>query len=236
MGNIVTWDPDYFNKTNDNTPWQIAVRLDWWNRTAEEFQKFKTFDTVPAKWGYWPFRVESKYLMGHAENNITLTLYSNVNGSSEKTNTDALPLVLSKPKLPDNPDPTPNRKALVIALPVAFGTIILLLIGGCLWNRKTRRIELGNIMSRNRHGYTGRKERRIFRSRKDNGIQLDTSADEPLPGEYRDADSSDFPRRDSDALGSLAGSPVDPNFQQYGTTGGPNAFRDEMRRQERERN
>jgi hypothetical protein len=42
-----------------------------------------------------------------------------------------------------------------------------------------------------------------------------------------------MPRRDSDDLDSLAGSPVVANFHGQGSTGGRNAFRDEMSRQDR---
>ncbi|KAM5355525.1 hypothetical protein ACJ41O_002171 [Fusarium nematophilum] len=232
----VTWDPDYFNKTKDNTTYMVFARLDIWNATSEEYEKEDDFDEVPATFGFWPFKVKGDYLKskGGADHNISLTLYSNRNNSAEKTLASVLYLNLAKPSLPDNPEPkVPAGHTLSIALPTVFGSIVLLLVGGCIWNRKTRRIGLGNIMSRSRNGYTGRKTRRMFGGRKDNGIQLDTR-DMPPPGEYRDTPSR--PRRDSDGLGSLAGSPVDASFAQQGTTGGRNAFRDEMRRQERERN
>ncbi|KAH6990711.1 hypothetical protein BKA56DRAFT_214715 [Ilyonectria sp. MPI-CAGE-AT-0026] len=229
----VTWDPDYFNKTKGNTTYEVAVRLDYLNETSGEMKELKKFSRVPAAWGFWPMTVESKYLKGSGDHNVTLTLYSNIKGSAEKTKSTSLWVQLSKQSLPKNPaTPTPTGETLTIALPVAFGSIVLLLIGGCLWNRKTRKISLGNIMSRRREGYTGRKTRRTFGGRKDNGIQLDTRA-AGLASEYRDA--PERPRRDSDALGSLANSPVTPSFQQQGTTGGRNVFRDELQRQERER-
>ncbi|KAF5013603.1 hypothetical protein FDECE_408 [Fusarium decemcellulare] len=229
----VTWDPDYFNKTHDNSTMMVFLRLDLYNSTSEEYEKEgDDFDQVPAKFGFWPFKVKGDYFKAGGDHNISLTLYSNVNKSAEKTKASTIYLNLAEKSNPTNPDPVvPHGHTLTIALPVVFGSIILLLIGGFLWNRKTRRIGLGNVMSRSRHGYTGRAQRRLF-GRKDNGIQLDTR-DLPPPGEYRDA--PERARRDSDGLGSLAGSPVDPSFAQQGTTGGRNVFRDEMRRQEQER-
>lgn len=233
---FVTWDPDYFEDKNaDNTTAAMMVfaRLDIYNTTSEEFQKEgDDFDQVPAAFGFWPFHVKDSYRKFGGDHNISITLYSQRNHTAEKKKASTIYLNVAAPQLPAHKEPkVPHGQTLVIALPVVLGSIALLLVGVCLWNRKTRRIGLGNIMSRGRHGYTGRAERRLFR-RKDNGIQLDTR-DMPPPGEYRDA--PEHRRRDSDGLGSLAGSPVDPSFAQQGTTGGRNAFRDEMRRQDQER-
>ncbi|KAG5663737.1 hypothetical protein KAF25_006322 [Fusarium avenaceum] len=229
----VTWDPDFFNKTKstDNSTLMITPRLDIFNGSSGEWEKYKDFTdaAVPAAWGYWPFDVKSDYVK-HSHN-ISLTLYSNSNNSLEKTKSSTLYLHLNSEDFPEKAhEKLPAGQTLVIALPVVFGSLFLLIVGGYLWNRKTRHIGLGNISSRSRHGYTGRAKRRIFGAR-DNGIQLDTSV--PPPGEYRDAPQR--ARADSDALGSLAGSPVDPNFPHQGNAGGRNAFRDEMRRQEEER-
>ncbi|KAF4949885.1 hypothetical protein FSARC_13354 [Fusarium sarcochroum] len=231
---FVTWDPDYFNKTKstDNSTLMITPRLDLYNTTSKSWEKYKEFtdSAVPAAWGYWPFDAKKEY-MKYSPYNISLTLYSNSNNSLEKSKSSSLYLNLIDEDFPEKAnEKAPTGRSLTIALPVVFGSILLLLIGGFLWNRKTRRIGLGNISSRSRHGYTGRAKRRIFGA-KDNGIQLDTAM--PPPGEYHDAPQR--VRADSDGLGSLAGSPVDPTFSQQGTTGGRNAFRDEMRRQEQER-
>ncbi|KAH7156210.1 hypothetical protein EDB81DRAFT_786294 [Dactylonectria macrodidyma] len=227
----ITWDPDYFNKTKTNVTYEVSVRIDYLNETSGDMKQLTKLSRVPAAWGFSPLTVESKYLKGFGDHNATLTLYSNIKGSAEKTKSTSIWVQFAKQSLPKNEDtPSVTGDNLTIALPVAFGSIVLLLIGGCLWNRKTRKISMGNIMSRTRHGYTGRKTRRMF-GRKDNGIQLDTRA--AAPSEYRDA--PERPRRDSDALGSLVNSPVDPSFHQQGTTGGRNAFREEMQRQERER-
>lgn len=241
----VTWDPDFYNKTGSiksNITYEITVRLDFLNKTSNQWEKLETYDEnkVPASWGFWPLKVESKLLSGHKKyNNVTITLLSAPVGSNDKKNSFALPVVVEPPRLDLNkPTPKPAGRTLYIALPVCLGTIALLLIGVCMFNRSTRRIELGNIMSRARHGYSGRKtRRRMFKSKRDNGIQLDGAEDAVPRGEYRDDDAApQLSRRDSEGLGSLAGSPTDAHFEQQGTTGGSrNAFRDEVSRQDSER-
>ncbi len=97
-------------------------------------------------------------------------------------------------------------------------------------NRKHRRIGLGNVMGR-RNGYgTGKsRSQRLGLSKKKAGaIQL---RDQELTAEgvYRDAPASGgnrHERDDSDALGSLAGTPTEERT---------NYFRDEMRLQEQHR-
>lgn len=231
----ITWDPDYFNSTDlqkTNSSYEVSIRLDYFNTTSLQLIKQEHFPQSNASWGFYPFYVDNKYLHGYSEHNFTLSLYRQTSDSTQKTNVTAIWVQLAKKKLPTPQDtPAPTGKTLTIALPTALGCIVVLLIGGCLWNRHTRRISIGNIMGRSRHGYTGRKTRNMFRG-KDNGIQLDTRA-APLADEYRDM--PERPRRDSNELGSLANSPVDPSFQHQGTSDGRNAFRDELARQERER-
>ncbi|PHH67907.1 hypothetical protein CDD83_6356 [Cordyceps sp. RAO-2017] len=127
------------------------------------------------------------------------------------------------------PTPVPRATTLLVALPLALGAFALLLVGLCLWHRQARRIRLGSVMGRAARGYTGRRRRRdlfrLGRVAKDGGDQAS------IPLAYRDEPSRDRPRRDSDALGSLAASPVDAVFDH----GGKNAFREEVRRQEHER-
>lgn len=178
--------------------------------------------------------LDSKYLHGYDEHNFTITLQSHKTDHTTTTNVTAIWVQVARDKNePNSKTSAPTGQTLTIALPTVFGAIVLLVIGGCLWNRQTRRIAIGNIMSRSRHGYSGRKARRAFRG-KNAGIQLDTRDGVALGGEYRDVPEP--PRRaNDDDLGSLAGSPVDASFRQQGTTGGRNAFREEMARQERER-
>ncbi|KAK8016919.1 hypothetical protein PG993_015108 [Apiospora rasikravindrae] len=138
-----------------------------------------------------------------------------------------------KPK----PVPSPAGPALYVGLPVIFGFAILCIFGVCVWNARHRRIELGNIMSRGRrHGYGGKSSRRnrmaglsVGASPSDDKkaaaervqlMQRETAPDGNAV--YRDLDDDakqmegnhfpplerpNQPRRDSDALGSLAGTP-----------------------------
>lgn len=199
---------------------------------------------MPAKQGYFPFDVTDKLLDGHDSNNITVTLQRRLNGTigDPQDTTDTWPLTIAKFKYKAKAPSNINGHSLTIALPVVFGTILLLVVGLCLWNRKTRRIQLGDLMSRSKNrGYSGRSERRrrMFDSGAtdaDHDIQLGNGFPDDGPT-YRDAPArgGHHARVDSDGLDSLAASPVHESFQEQGTTGGRNAFRDEMDRQHNER-
>lgn len=239
----MTWDPDFYNQTDSdipsNTTLEISLRLDFFNRTRKnsedgKWEKLDDTNRVPAAWGMIPLPIKSSHLKGSSPHNLTITLMTNVKGSADKNESSKMEVNLDGHKFPE-PEPTkiPQQRELLIALPTTFGAIIFLVFGVFLWNRKTRRIQLGNIMSRSRHGYTGRKNRRMFHRNKDEGLHLQAREASPV-FEYQDHAPPTIPRRDSD-LGSLAGSPVTANFQHQDTTGGGNAFRNEMRRQEQER-
>lgn len=248
----MTWDPDFFNTSDFSVPsnrtLEISLRLHWYNASDSSWSKLKDLDSsddrVPAKWGFFPFKASKKF---HKEwqkgtTNLTITLVSSVSGSKERNESEvALPVVLQKHLPPqDKPAEAPSGQTLYIALPAVFGSIILLLIGGCLWNRKTRRIQLGNVMGRNRKGYTGRRARRMLGidRNKSQDINLDVRPVGPIGGGvYHDVPEERLDRYndDDDALGSLAGTPVDDRFPEQGTAGASNAFRDEISRQDRQR-
>ncbi|TQV98478.1 hypothetical protein V2A60_007784 [Cordyceps javanica] len=248
-GNVyyLTWDPKHYaNQLNQS--YFLTVQVKQQNRTTKEWVFLSDFDhvQVPAKQGYFPFAVTDSLLDGHDTNNITVTLQSRLNSTigDPDTVTDAYPLTVAKFKYPAT---APNRgvagQTLTIALPVVFGTILLLVVGLCLWNRKTRRIHLGDIMPRkSTRGYSGRAERRrrMFGSSSaaaatdaDHDIQLGNGFPDDGP-DYRDVPARGGDRH-RDSLDSLEPSPVHDSFQQQGTTGGRNAFRDEMARQRNER-
>jgi hypothetical protein len=231
---FVTWDPDFFNTTgeslHENTTIDISVRIEYLNttRNVNEWVKLETSDkTRPATHGFWPFKVESKHLKGKSTNQIRLQLLTSRYGSAEKVPVegfDGYPLKVENPGWSDHkPSPAPSNRDLIIALPVALGSVALLVLGVCLWNRKTRRISLGNISTRARRGYSS------HRFRKANGMGLEPVT--PEAPDYRDFELPTVPagRRDSD-LGSLAGSPTTDSFQHQG-----NAFRDEISRQNEQR-
>ncbi|KFA78457.1 hypothetical protein S40288_06905 [Stachybotrys chartarum IBT 40288] len=243
----ITWDPDYFNTTDipNNSTVEVAVRLDWFNHTDRDpsnwdWLHLDTYNRVPAAWGFWTLDLTTSYLKdttpGHTMTNVSISLVSSLSGSNEKNTTAAIPVAFMQPGLPPvRHSPGASRQSLIIGLPIGFGALVLVIGGLFLYNRRTRRIGLGNVMGRKRNGYDSSRTRRMFRrAHKDGAIQLTDRASPPIP-EYHDNPSS-VPRirRDSD-LGSLAGSPVVSSFPQTGTLGGRNAFRDEVDRQKEQR-
>lgn len=193
-------------------------------------------------------------------------------------------LVTERPTYHKPPSKPPSKAALYIGLPTVLGFVVLLLIGTCVWNRRSRRIGVGSVMGRGRGGYgvgKSRRQRMFGRGNKDRAIRLvdqdvdhaAAAADGPgadefrgraASNQYRDDDApgheedgrtgggaggwrqevpgrhdDDFdfgmPRRDSDALGSLAGTPTEDRRMDLGRGDGGNAFRDELSRQDKER-
>ncbi|EGX89901.1 hypothetical protein CCM_08154 [Cordyceps militaris CM01] len=251
-GNVyyLTWDPEHYaSKLNES--YSLTVQVKQQNRTTKEWVFLTDFDQthVPAKQGYFPFAVGDKLLDGHDSNNITVTLQRRLNSTIGDPDdvTAAYPLTVTRFKFPAT---APNNGAvghsLTIALPVVFGTILLLVVGLALWNRKTRRIHLGAILPRkSARGYSGRsaRRRRMFGAAApgatdaDHDIQLGNGFPDDGPV-YRDAPPPQAGyrhRADRDSLDSLDASPVRDSFQQQGITGGRNVFRDEMDRQQHER-
>ena len=223
---------------------EVSVRLDYFNRTEQhsddgEWQKLDEFDRVPASWGVYPLKIESGFLKGAYPHNASINLLYAVQGSADKNQTEHwVPVILDKYRRPAYEEHSKwEHDDLVIALPATFGGIALLLIGGCLWNRKTRRIQLGNVMSRARHGLkSGRKGGGGRRGR---GIQLDDQTGRPLY-EYRDDMGPEEPvrprQRSASDLSDLMGIPTSPAVPpQQGQGNAPNTFRDELDRQRQER-
>lgn len=191
-----------------------------------------------------------------------LLLYSATVGGGGIPGVPDLPgptvLVTHPPAYSQPPTQLPRGPALYIGLPTVLGVVVLCVVGACVWNRKARRIDLGNVMSRSRHGYgigesraqrLAKSVRRSMRrggdggiggsGRKDRGIQLVER--EMLPPEqvYRDdvpqsPRRGDGDRRDAFGVSAERGTAGD-RFQNQVVGGGRNAFRDEMRRQESER-
>ncbi|POR36797.1 Uncharacterized protein TPAR_03006, partial [Tolypocladium paradoxum] len=133
----ITWDPDFYNHTtggggddnnnnNNSSTLEIAVRLDYLNHSSNEMLKFDTFDRVPAKWGFWPFKVDDSLLKGSHLNNVTITLLSSPRGSNDKTKSVALPVALARPQLGRTaPSSDPSPRTLLIALPLTLGVCAL---------------------------------------------------------------------------------------------------------------
>ncbi|KAK2023789.1 hypothetical protein LX32DRAFT_644241 [Colletotrichum zoysiae] len=253
----VTWDPTVLikgNKTNVHV--KIQGKAVNGTTVGDVVLNDDTDKTNPAAWGYYAWNVDGSLIPSGQDNaTIELLMSYTIDNIAQQDITGPRVLVVKRPQFHPQPTKIPKGAELYIALPTVFGFIVLAVIGGCLWNRSTRKIGLGNVMSRSRHGYGigkaraqrlgARVRQSVFHGRKDRGIQLREREmdlggdgyvyrDEPLPGQR----PAGRPRRDSDSLGSLADSPTSTHFQDQdvrGAGGGGNAFREELRRQERER-
>ncbi|KAI1499042.1 hypothetical protein F5X99DRAFT_298465 [Biscogniauxia marginata] len=242
-----TWDPDYFDKPNTT----VIIQGNYVNETTGNVtdQAFESAKTIAA-WGFWSYKIEDSLLKYQPAKNITIELASVVPGKKATIMKGPTIEVNRQPSYQPDTGGMPSKAALYIALPSVLGFVLLCAVGVCIWNRKQRHIGIGNIMSRNRHGYGDGKNARSRmglgkrREKPNERIQLmqrEIDADGIEP--YRDA--PERPRRDSDALGSLAGTPTEErrmDFNRPGTgqarergAGNGNYFRDELRRQNDER-
>jgi hypothetical protein len=238
-------------------------------------QAFASPNNLQAGWGFWAWTVDPALLNGRGDGvNVTITIASLTPGSAMAPLLGPVVLVADPPAYHQPATQVPQGPALYIGLPTILGFVLLMAVGTYIWNRKSRRIGLGNIMSRSRHGYAvgmSRSQRvRLGGGRKDRlkeqGIHL---MEREVPHQYRDApeptprgpDStgwlqevpgrkgprgadlrvdvshSGVPRRDSDALGSLAGTPTEERSMDFGRRppAGNNAFRAELERQDMDR-
>ncbi|KAI2628078.1 hypothetical protein GGS26DRAFT_132476 [Hypomontagnella submonticulosa] len=237
-----TWDTSFFPAPNTT----ILVQGNYLNETTGQVtdQAFES-PKWSASWGFWSYKIEESLMKYQSAKNITLQLATlTANGSESRIIPGPRVLVTHYPGPQPESGKTPDTTALVIALPTVFGFIALCLVGTCIWNKKTRKIGLGNIMSRGRHGYgIGKSSRSRMgfgkKNKANERIQLMEREIEAEGGEvYRDM--PDRPRRDSDALGSLAGTPTEERRMDFHVPGSRdqrdrNLFRDELRRQNDER-
>ncbi|KAE9368456.1 hypothetical protein N431DRAFT_347489 [Stipitochalara longipes BDJ] len=228
----VTWDATYFAVKNAT----VIIVANYLNSSNGGQVAFSSAMTGAAA-GFYVWTIEKGWLQGLGSNNITLWINPLNPTDGEAHSLGGLNLeVTNKPVKYYHPPPTsaPTGQSLYIALPTVFGFIILCVCGGAIINRKHRKIGLGNVMGR-RNGYgvgKSRSQRLGLRKKKDGAIQL---RDQELTagGQYRDAplpQERERPfghaRADSDALGSLAGTPTEERTNYFG---------DEMQRQERSR-
>lgn len=259
----VTWDPTFFNSTNAT----VEVQGNYINKTTGEIetQAFSS-SRLSAAWAFYALAVDSKLMQGKKSVNISLNLAVLEAGSNAMTShTGPTVLIANPPAYQQEKTKAPTGPALYIGLPTVLGFVVVCLIGTCIWNRKTRKIALGNIMSRRNRGYgvgKGRASRMAgggrSRREKKEAIQL-MGREVPAEEQYHDdvhaatraadhqqqqggwdergarGEFEGLPRRDSDALGSLAGTPTEDRHMDFQRPGRGNAFRDEMSRQERER-
>lgn len=260
---VVTWDSSVINTT------QVTVTGTYINSTTGEVGEVAfTSDAIKARWSYYAWTPSKSYLSqgtGRAVN-ITLSLKSLESDGETVSQTYSGPTVLvTKAPTYQQAAPTlPSGAALYIALPTVFGFCLIMICGVCMWNRKTRKIGLGNVMSRSRHGYGVAKSRakrmtmRMKGGRSKNAAMQNIRMLDNLPEDqmYRDEPAKfdgrrDYQydrdaeelnmghrghvRRDSEGLGSLAGTPTSEQFPRDQGRQGGNVFREEVERQRRER-
>ncbi|KAI8623208.1 hypothetical protein F5Y19DRAFT_481954 [Xylariaceae sp. FL1651] len=246
-----TWDPEYFKAPNTT----VRVVGNYVNKTTGETETdsyaFESPNTA-AGWGFWTLQVSDSLLKYQGSQNITVMLLALVDGKKVVKQGPQILIATRPGPVADARGKLPQGAALYIALPTVLGFVIVCVAGTCIWNRKHRRIELGNVMSRKRRGYgigkSGRSRLGLGKRNKANErIQLMEREIAAEGGEvYHDLpDPSDRPRRDSDALGSLAGTPTEERRMDLGRPGirdehdrSPatgNAFRDELKRQANEK-
>lgn len=146
--------------------------------------------------------------------------------------------------------PAPAGPALYIGLPVILGFALLCIFGTLLWNKQQRRIGLGNIMSRGRGGYgvgkSARSRMGLGKNKKKAAAERLQLMERELTADghhvYRDVPEPGIARRDSDALGSLAGTPTLDRRMDFGrppasddhngpAASGSNYSRDELKPQ-----
>lgn len=246
----MTWNSDFIGH-QDKKNASIYVMADYVNTTGGPI----AFQSPPTSvsTGFYALTIQKEWLQDRSSNNITLHI--NLLDPEPDSQRVQGRLILPLDKIPElrSAGPTlvvtnapgqyyrqpstesPTGQSLYIALPIAFGFVLLCVCGGYFLNKKHRQIGIGNVMGR-RSGYgvgKSRGQRLGLGKREKGGVQL---RDQVLgsDGRYHDASigeeqrgrqgGSVHTRADSD-LGSLVGSPTPPRT---------NYFRDEMRRQERQ--
>lgn len=150
----VTWDATALNGS------RVSVVGRYINTTTgqiDEDEPAFTSDDIKASWSYYAWTPNKGYLK-HGDGqavNVTLTLNElDADGDTTGTNHTGPTVLVTKAPSYQQPSPSlPKGAALYIALPTVFGFVLIMICGVCIWNRKTRKIGLGNIMSRGRHGY-----------------------------------------------------------------------------------
>ncbi|KAI1749808.1 hypothetical protein F4782DRAFT_533067 [Xylaria castorea] len=250
-----TWDPDYFtsrNLTGRNSTVQIVgnhINQTTGDIRTESPAFMSSF--IPAGFGYASIKMTDDILLHQGSQNISLSLIVVVGSQRQETKGPQINVTTRPGPVADAKGKLPKDASLAIALPTVFGFIIICVAGTYIYNRHHRSIQLPSVMGRNYDvGKSGRSRFRFGKrskaakaSKASERIQLMEREVQAEGGEvYRDLPNpADRPRRDSDALGSLAGTPTEDRRMELGrpgvadspTTG--NAFRDEIRRQDHER-
>lgn len=146
----VTWDINYLAEKNAT----VIVQANYVNASDGGPQAFESPITANYR-GFYALTIDKAWLEGQSWNNVTLYLFpSNPAANEPQSFTGPTVMVTNRPptwyRQPKTS--TPNGETLYIALPCVFGAIIVMVCGTHLWNRKNRKIGLGNVMGR-RKGY-----------------------------------------------------------------------------------
>ncbi|KAL2756967.1 hypothetical protein ACRALDRAFT_1075711 [Sodiomyces alcalophilus JCM 7366] len=122
----------------------------------------------PVKHGFFPWHVSGK-IIPKGQENVTVRLTMQRFLDDEVFDEDAIGadiagptvLVRREKKMPPRTSSgkLPDGHELYIALPTVFGFILLSVFGGFIWNRRLRRIGIGNVMSTSRPGQGDRTSR-----------------------------------------------------------------------------
>jgi hypothetical protein len=193
LSSPVTWDPTFFNGANTT----VQLTGSFLNAssgaiTSQAFQSPRS----PAGWGFYAWAVPDDILSSHGVSalNISLALASLSVGSVAMAPFQGpIVAIVYPPVYRQEPAKMPTGPALYIGLPAVMGFVVLVVLGTCLWNWRVRRIGLGNIMSRSRHGYgIGKSRASRMRRRggrradKEGAIRLTDREAVPAAHEYRD--------------------------------------------------
>ncbi|KAF1809094.1 hypothetical protein P152DRAFT_452215 [Eremomyces bilateralis CBS 781.70] len=176
----VTWNPDFFAENST-----ITIILNYYNDTGKQAWSSPGINN---NIGYTTVKIDSSWLQGSNANNLTFIALQ-YSGSSKAFDGPHVGITTRPVEhLPPNITKTnPKNLALWVGLPVVLGFILIVLVGITLGFRKHRKIGLGNIMSRTRHGYGSRKNRnqRVALGKK-GAIRLQDREVIPPEQEFRD--------------------------------------------------
>jgi len=239
----ITWDSTVFAS---NTT--IQVTGDYLNDTSGDIttQAFSS-DPMAAAWSFYAWTVPSSVIPSGNNVTIQLSLMTLGRNSSSSERRKGPKIMIKAAEKYKGPDPQiPGGPALYIGLPVIVGFIALIGLGTCWWNKNVRKIDIkGSVMGSRGKGYGAGKSFRSRMGLKKNGANIplmDRLGNDNVNGDARYHDDPDFgapaprPRRDSEDLASLAGTPKQDRFSFHmGPGAGRNAFRDEIARQNRDR-
>ncbi|TAQ86609.1 hypothetical protein B7494_g5069 [Chlorociboria aeruginascens] len=227
----VTWDTSVFSAYGKNST--VLIQANYVNASGGGAQAFQSSITTNS-WGFVAWTIDKAWLKGGSSNNLTLFITPSNPAADEPTSIEGPTLMVTNSPAPEpyrqTPAKAPTGQSLYIALPTVFGFIIVCVCGGFFLNRKNRKIGLGNVMGRRGYGIgESRTQRMGIGKKKAAAIRL-REQELTSEGQYRDAPlEHERPRghlrNDSDALGSLAGTPTEERT---------NYFRDELDRQNRE--